>query len=72
MTPWTVFTPEDPSAVVIDADTAIATLRRRGRQIVVARYLDRVIPIELIVPRSDSLVDISEAPRENFIDGPDS
>ena len=68
VTRWTVFTPEDTSAVEIDSQTANAKLLRRGRQIVVARYLDRVIPIELIVPLSDQTVDFSKEPRRNFID----
>jgi hypothetical protein len=67
-TQWTVFTPEDPSAVEIDPETATAKLLRRGRHIVIARYLDRVVPLEMIVPLSDTPVDLSSAPRENFID----
>jgi hypothetical protein len=68
VTPWTVFTPEDPVAVEIASDSAVATLRRRGRHVVVARYLDQVVAIELIVPLSDKKVDLSTEPRENFID----
>lgn len=68
VTRWTVFTPEDPAAVEIDPETASARLLRRGRQIVVARYLDRVVPIEIVVPLSDEPVDLSQEPRRNFID----
>ncbi len=68
VTRWTVFTPEDPSAVEIDPAAATARLLRRGRHIVIARYLDRVVPIELIVPLSDNVVDLSAAQRQNFID----
>ena len=68
VTQWTVFTPEDPAAVSVDPDTATAKLLRRGRHIVVARYLDQVVPIEIIVPLSDSVVDLSNQPRQNFID----
>lgn len=68
VTQWTVFTPEDSAAVEIDSKTAEAKLLRRGRHIVVARYLDRVVPIELIVPLSDKSVDLSSVPRRNFID----
>ncbi len=67
-TPWTVFTPEDAAAIEIDPETAVATLLRRGRQIVVARYLDRVVPIEIITPLADTAVDLSRQPRNNFID----
>jgi hypothetical protein len=68
VTKWTVFTPEDPSAVGVDADTTMATVLRRGRHIVVARYLDQVAPLEIILPFSDAPVDLSHEPRQNFID----
>ena len=68
VTRWTVFTAEDSSAVEIDPDTAEAKLLRRGRNIVVARYLDRVVPIEMVVPLSDQPVDLSNEPRVNLID----
>ena len=67
VTAWTVFTAEDPAAVEIDENSR-AVLHRRGRHLVVARYLDRVTPIELIVPLSDKRVDLSNASRHNFID----
>ena len=68
VTRWTVFTAEDPSAVRIDSESAAAKLLRRGRQIVIARYLDRVTPIELIVPLSSSKPDLSAELRRGFID----
>jgi hypothetical protein len=68
VTRWTVFTAEDPSAVEIDSESAAAKMLRRGRQIVIARYLDRVTPIELIVPLSGSKPDLSAEPRRGFID----
>lgn len=68
VTQWTVFTAEDPSAVEIDPETARATLLRRGRHVVIARYLDHVVPLEIIVPLSDVAIDFSASPRHNFID----
>ena len=68
VTRWTVFTAEDPSAVEIDSKTAVARVLRRGRHIVIARYLDRVVPIEFIVPLTASDVDLASEPRRNFID----
>jgi hypothetical protein len=68
VTQWTVFTAEDASAVEVDPETASARLLRRGRHIVVARYLDRVVPIEIVVPLSDRVVDLSGESRVNFID----
>ena len=50
VTRWTVFTPEDTSAIEIDAATAVAKVRRRGRHIILARYLTAVVPIEFITP----------------------
>ncbi len=53
VTRWTVFTPEDVSAIEIDAATAIANVRRRGRHIILARYLTEVVPIEFITPLNE-------------------
>ncbi|MFP6677571.1 MAG: DUF1549 domain-containing protein [Pirellulaceae bacterium] len=68
VTRWTVFKPEDASAVEVHPDNAVAKLLRRGRHIVVARYLDHVVPLELVVPLSDTTVDLSKEPRANFVD----
>ncbi|MCE2402465.1 DUF1553 domain-containing protein [Candidatus Poribacteria bacterium] len=48
VTRWTVFTPA----------TAVAKLHRRGRHIIIARYLTEVVPIELIAP-------LNEVPIQN-------
>ena len=53
VTRWTVFTPEDTSAIEIDASSATAKLSRPGRHIILARYLTEVVPIELIAPLND-------------------
>ena len=58
VTRWTVFTPEDTSAIKINPATAIAKLNRRGRHIIIARYLTEVIPIEFIAPLNET-TDIS-------------
>lgn len=68
VTKWTVFTSEDPAAVEIDSETGSARAIRRGRHIVVARYLDHVVPIEIIVPLSHDSVDLDDEPRSNFVD----
>ena len=54
VTRWTVFTPEDTSAIEIDASTAAAKLHRRGRHIILARYLTEVVPIEFIAPLNET------------------
>lgn len=53
VTRWTVFTAEDSSAVEIDTSTAVAKLHRRGRHVILARYLTEVVPIEFIVPLNE-------------------
>lgn len=68
VTQWTVFTPEDTTAVDVDPETAAAKLLRPGRHIILARFLDRVVPIEIVVPLSEEVVDLSNEPRWNFVD----
>lgn len=68
VTRWTVLTPEDDTAVQIDPDTGEATVLRPGRHVVIARYLDRVVPIVFIVPLQETSLDLANAPRANFID----
>lgn len=68
VTKWTIFTAEDSSAVEVDAETATATTLRRGRHIVVARYLTEVVPIEMVVPINDASPDFAEHRPNNFID----
>lgn len=68
VTPWTMFTVEDSASLEIDAESGSLTVLRRGRHLAVARYLDRVVPIEIIVPLRDDAVDLSGEPRSGFID----
>ncbi len=50
--PWTVLTPDDPDSVSIN-ELGIVTLKRPGRHLIMARFLDQVRPLELIVPWND-------------------
>jgi hypothetical protein len=68
VTKWTVFQAEDPSAVRVDSDRNTAKVLRRGRHVVIARYLGKVVPMEFLVPLTDETVDLSKEPRHNFID----
>ena len=68
VTQWTIFAAEDASAVEIDSESATSKTIRRGRHIVVARYLSEVVPIEMIVPLTASVVDLAAKSRNNFID----
>jgi hypothetical protein len=69
VTAWTVFTSSDPSAVSIEeGDATSATVRRRGRHVVIARFLDRVEPLTITRPLGDTPVDLSREPTANLID----
>ena len=68
VTDWTQFVAEDASAVAVDTESATAKVLRRGRHIVVARYLSEVIPIVFVVPMTDAVVELSSEPRNNFVD----
>jgi len=68
VTDWTVFEPEDGSAVQVDLKTSRVTLLARGRHLVVARFLDRVVPLQFTVPLSSEPVVIPREADENFVD----
>lgn len=68
VTEWAVFTSADPGAVTINPQTAVAEVRRRGQHVIIARFLNRVSPIQIIVPLNDSEIDLSHESRENLID----
>ena len=68
VTKWTIFAAEDSSAVEMEVDSAVAKVRRRGRHIVVARFLDEVVPLELIVPLSDTPVRFAKESQSGFVD----
>lgn len=67
VTAWTVLQPTDPASVQIDEQHR-ARVTRRGQHVVIARFLDRVVPIQLNVPLLDAAVDHSNEPRTGFID----
>jgi len=67
VTAWTVFTSTDTSAVEVTGNGK-ATIRRRGQHVVIARFLDRVVPIRLTLPFADMAIDLAKEPRANFID----
>lgn len=65
---WTVFASTDTAAVSIDDTTHTATILRRGQHTIIARYLDRVVPMRISLPLSDQSVDHADEPIQNFID----
>ncbi|MFM7057392.1 MAG: DUF1549 domain-containing protein [Planctomycetota bacterium] len=69
VTAWTRFTPADPAALLI-ADDHVAHISRRGRHLLLARFLNRVVPVHLSVPLAEQSVDLSAAPRLDPLDEP--
>lgn len=67
VTAWTVFEAEDKQSLEIDADAAIAIPKNRGRHIVIARFLDQVTSIEIIVPNGVAEA-LNAKPEFNFVD----
>lgn len=65
---WTVFSPSDPFATSVDSSRSVATVHRGGQHTIIARYLDRVIPLRISVPMTDEAIDLSSEPSGNFID----
>lgn len=68
VTSSTVLIAEDDTGVDINYETATIQATRRGRHIVIARYLTKVQPIELIVPLTDSRLRRPKSISNNFID----
>ena len=68
VTNLTRFVADDSSAVSVNSRAATATVVRPGRHIVIARYSTEVIPIEVVVPITEAVVDLSSAPRNNYVD----
>jgi Protein of unknown function (DUF1549)/Protein of unknown function (DUF1553) len=68
VTQWTVFTPSDPAGVQVDRGRRVARILRRGQQVLIARFLNRVVALQWMVPLNDEPVDLSGALRTNFID----
>ncbi len=68
VTNWTVFSAEDSSAVDVDSDSAEVRVLRRGRHIVIARYMEQVVSIEFLIPLSETAIDLTSEPRLNIID----
>ncbi|HJS08302.1 MAG TPA: DUF1549 and DUF1553 domain-containing protein, partial [Pirellulales bacterium] len=65
---WTVFTAADPASIELDSDRNIAKVLRGGQYIVHARFLDRVVPIDIKLPVFEKPIDLAGEPRVNFID----
>ncbi len=62
-----IYTPADPAAIEADANGRL-TVHRRGRHCVVVRYLSLVRTVHVTIPLTDEEVELSTAPRYNWID----
>lgn len=68
VTKWVVVTTPDESAVAVDFQTNLLQIKRPGRHVLIARFLDQVIPVELIIPFSGSASEIQWPQRRNLVD----
>lgn len=66
VTQWTVFTANDATAVDIRSDSL--QVLRTGQHTIIARYMDRVVPMRISVPLSERPVVGDLLPINNFID----
>ncbi|MDP7205841.1 MAG: DUF1553 domain-containing protein, partial [Pirellulaceae bacterium] len=67
VTRWTVFAAEDDSSLAV-SDQAGITVKRRGQHVVLARYLDRVLSIQIVVPLQETLSQEGPGPSAGFVD----
>lgn len=71
VTAVTQFVPADDFSISLSRDQSQGLqvkVKQRGKHVVIARYLNRVLPVELIVPLSSTSIDSTDHPRVNFID----
>lgn len=66
VTRWTIFHPDDDVAIKMDGNKA--TILRRGRHVLSARYLDQLVPVEFLVPLNKSVQPSKLKEPANFID----
>ena len=67
VTPLAVMTPSDPDAIAIDAQGHLK-ITRGGCHSIAVRFLDRTATFHLTAPLGQQAVDLSTAPRANWID----
>ena len=68
VTKWTVFTVGDSTAIELDPKTNVAKVNRPGQHVAVARFLNRVVPIQLLLPLGSQVVDLTHEPKRNLVD----
>lgn len=62
-----VYISTDPAAVEVDRNGRLTVLRR-GRHAVIVRYLSIVKTVQITAPLNDEPIDVTNAPRGNWID----
>jgi hypothetical protein len=70
VTPWVALAPDDADAVDIEAlgPSLRVLVRRRGLHVITARFLNRTVPVTVLVPVGDTAVSIPESARANAVD----
>lgn len=68
VTQWVVVTTPDETAVSVDSQTNFLQIKRPGRHVLIARYLDQVVPIEIIVPFAKAGLKIEWQQNLNLVD----
>lgn len=68
VTDLTLFTAEDADAVSIELETNTGRILRPGQHVIIARYLQQVVPIQITLPVGTSEVSLVSRSRNNFID----
>ena len=66
VTQWSVIRPEDPASLEV-TDEGQVTVKRRGSHLLLVRYLDRILPVSIVLPYQDSSPAIDSA-DDNPID----
>ncbi len=67
VTDWTVFEAEDKQSLELNSQTSVAKPVVRGRHVVIARFLDQVTSVEILVPINEAM-SLTSKPGFNFID----
>ena len=68
VTKWAVFAADDPASVILNDEPSTARVTRGGRHVVLARFMNQVVPVVLMSPLSDSTPEFPDSQRLNQID----
>lgn len=65
VTAWTILESSDSASLEVDDSTHDVVIRRPGRHLAIARFLDRVVSIEFLLPYEDSEATPSPGPSSD-------